>query len=145
MLDLVRNLEDLFSYVIVVWVEKFISLFIQGGDRVGVVRKETGTVHFFVNGIDQGAAASNVPENVFGVIDLYGRASQATIIDQNGMLVHRILKLCLIMFCRYVASVKVYMKYFLGTVEHTVCLKMCSRNYENRLKIKKVLAKIVFE
>ena len=58
---------------------------LQGGDRVGVVRKETGTVHFFVNGLDQGAAASNVPENVFGVIDLYGRASQATIIDQSGM------------------------------------------------------------
>ena len=49
-----------------------------------MVRKETGTVHFFVNSIDQGAAASNVPENVYGVIDLYGRASQATIIDQSG-------------------------------------------------------------
>ena len=48
------------------------------------MRKETGTVHFFVNSIDQGAAASNVPENVYGVIDLYGRASQATIIDQSG-------------------------------------------------------------
>ena len=60
------------------------AYFLQGGDRVGVVRKETGTVHFFVNGLDQGAAASNVPENVFGVIDLYGRASQATIIDQSG-------------------------------------------------------------
>ena len=49
-----------------------------------MVRKETGTVHFFVNGIDQGAAASNVPENVYGVIDLYGQAAQATIIDQSG-------------------------------------------------------------
>lgn len=52
---------------------------------MGVVRKETGTVHFFVNGIDQGAAASNVPENVYGVIDLYGQAAQATIVDQSGL------------------------------------------------------------
>lgn len=42
-------------------------------------------VHFFVNGIDQGAAASNVPDNVYGVIDLYGQAAQATIVDQSGM------------------------------------------------------------
>ena len=56
----------------------------QAGDRVGVVRKDTGTVHFFVNGVDQGAAASNVPENVYGVIDLYGQAAQATIVDLQG-------------------------------------------------------------
>lgn len=57
---------------------------LQAGDRVGVVRKETGIVHFFVNGIDQGAAASSVPENVYGVIDLYGQAAQATIVQQSG-------------------------------------------------------------
>jgi len=38
-------------------------------------------LHFFVNGIDQGAAASNIPERVYGVIDLYGQAAQATIVD----------------------------------------------------------------
>lgn len=38
------------------------------GDRVGVLRKENGLLHFFVNGVDQGSAASNVPERVFGVI-----------------------------------------------------------------------------
>ncbi|KAG1679563.1 Neuralized-like protein 4 [Nymphon striatum] len=53
------------------------------GSRVGVVRKENGTVHFFVNGVDQGPAATNVPEEVFGVIDLYGQAVQATIVDQS--------------------------------------------------------------
>ena len=51
------------------------------GDRVAVVRKESGTVHFFVNSEDQGPAATNVPECVYGVIDLYGQAAQATIID----------------------------------------------------------------
>lgn len=51
------------------------------GDRVAVVRKETGVLHFYVNSEDQGPAASNVPERVYGVIDLYGQAAQATIID----------------------------------------------------------------
>jgi neuralized-like protein 4 len=48
---------------------------------VAVVRKETGVLHFYVNSEDQGPAASNVPERVYGVIDLYGQAAQATIID----------------------------------------------------------------
>lgn len=38
-------------------------------------------MHFYVNGVDQGVAAVNVPENVYGVIDLYGQAAQATLID----------------------------------------------------------------
>ncbi|XP_063932045.1 neuralized-like protein 4 isoform X2 [Zophobas morio] len=54
---------------------------LQVGDRVGVVRKENGLLHFFVNGVDQGAAASNVPEKIYGVIDLYGQAVEASIID----------------------------------------------------------------
>ena len=51
------------------------------GDRVAVIRKESGVVHFFVNGEDQGPAAAKVPERVYGVIDLYGQAAQATILD----------------------------------------------------------------
>ena len=31
------------------------------GDRVAVVRKESGTLHFFVNSEDQGPAANNIP------------------------------------------------------------------------------------
>ncbi|KAL8564482.1 hypothetical protein ACOMHN_017624 [Nucella lapillus] len=56
------------------------------GDRVGVLRKGDGTLHFYVNGVDQGVAATSVPDNVFGVIDLYGQAAQATIIDQSDLL-----------------------------------------------------------
>ncbi|XP_075160481.1 neuralized E3 ubiquitin protein ligase 4 [Haematobia irritans] len=56
---------------------------LQVGDRVGVVRKDDGTLHFFVNGVDQGPAASNVPERVYGVIDLYGQAAQASIVDTS--------------------------------------------------------------
>ncbi|KZC09170.1 Neuralized-like protein 4 [Dufourea novaeangliae] len=54
---------------------------LQVGDRVGVMRKDNATLHFYVNGADQGAAAMNVPERVYGVIDLYGQAAQATIVD----------------------------------------------------------------
>lgn len=39
------------------------------GDRVGVLRKENGDLHFYVNGIDQGVAATDVPDAVYGVID----------------------------------------------------------------------------
>lgn len=56
---------------------------LQVGDRVGVVRKDDGALHFWVNGVDQGVAATNVPERVYGVIDLYGQAAQASIIDTS--------------------------------------------------------------
>ncbi|KAK3104995.1 hypothetical protein FSP39_014857 [Pinctada imbricata] len=59
---------------------------LKAGDRVGVRRKVDGTLHFYVNGIDQGAAASNVPSMVYGVIDLYGQAAEATIVDHTDLL-----------------------------------------------------------
>lgn len=43
---------------------------LQAGDRVGVIRKENGVLHFWVNGVDQGPAATNVPERVYGVIGM---------------------------------------------------------------------------
>ncbi|XP_041093378.1 neuralized-like protein 4 isoform X2 [Polyodon spathula] len=51
------------------------------GDTVGVVRKDDGSLHFFVNGVAQGPAAWNVPPSVYAVVDLYGQAAQATIMD----------------------------------------------------------------
>lgn len=56
---------------------------LQVGDRVGVMRKENSTLHFYVNGVDQGTAAIAVPDNIYGVIDLYGQAAQATIVDNR--------------------------------------------------------------
>uniref|UniRef100_A0A8C0H881 Neuralized E3 ubiquitin protein ligase 4 n=1 Tax=Chelonoidis abingdonii TaxID=106734 RepID=A0A8C0H881_CHEAB len=56
---------------------------LKAGDTVGVVRKEDGTLHFFVNGVAQGPAAWNVPPNVYAVVDLYGQAAQATILDDT--------------------------------------------------------------
>ncbi|XP_046393792.1 neuralized-like protein 4 [Ischnura elegans] len=54
------------------------------GDRMGVMRSETGALHFFVNGVDQGPAASNIPEEIYGVYELYGDATQATILHPTG-------------------------------------------------------------
>ncbi|ERL95247.1 hypothetical protein D910_12514 [Dendroctonus ponderosae] len=54
---------------------------LQVGDRVGLVRKENGQLHFFVNGVDQGSAANNVPEKLYGVIDLYGQCVAVSLID----------------------------------------------------------------
>uniref|UniRef100_A0A670Z1B4 Neuralized-like protein 4 n=1 Tax=Pseudonaja textilis TaxID=8673 RepID=A0A670Z1B4_PSETE len=56
---------------------------LKAGDTVGVVRKEDGTLHFFVNGVAQGPAAWNVPPNIYAVADLYGQAAQATIVDDT--------------------------------------------------------------
>ncbi|CAB3250158.1 unnamed protein product [Arctia plantaginis] len=51
------------------------------GETVGVLRNDLGILHVYINGADQGPAAFNVPENVYGIVDLYGRAAQATIVD----------------------------------------------------------------
>ncbi|XP_073091014.1 neuralized-like protein 4 isoform X4 [Manis javanica] len=56
---------------------------LKAGDTVGVVRREDGTLHFFVNGMTQGPAAWNVPPGVYAVVDLYGQAAQATIVDDR--------------------------------------------------------------
>ena len=38
------------------------------------MRKSNGNLHFYINSIDQGIAADNAPEIVWGVVDLYGTA-----------------------------------------------------------------------
>ncbi|XP_071805443.1 neuralized-like protein 4 isoform X2 [Asterias amurensis] len=50
-------------------------------DRIGVMRKRNGDLHFYINGVDQGIAATHVPSNLFAVVDLYGQATQATIVQ----------------------------------------------------------------
>lgn len=53
------------------------------GDRVGAMVKSNGSLHFYVNGVDQGEAAKNIPFGVYGVVDLYGQAAQVTICHDN--------------------------------------------------------------
>ena len=71
------------SKAVFFWLE-ILYLVFQAGDTVGVVRKEDGSLHFFVNGVAQGPAAWNVPPSVYAVVDLYGQAAQATIMDDMG-------------------------------------------------------------
>ena len=37
-----------------------------------MVRKSSGNLHFYINGLDQGVAATRVPQQMWGVVDLYG-------------------------------------------------------------------------
>jgi len=55
----------------------------QVGDRIGLVRKSSGALHYFINGVDQGVATTRTPQPVWGVVDLYGMAVQVTVIDVN--------------------------------------------------------------
>lgn len=48
------------------------------------MRKRNGDLHFYINGVDQGIAATHVPSNLFAVVDLYGQATQATIVQPGG-------------------------------------------------------------
>ena len=49
------------------------------GDRVGVQKQSDGTLHFFINGVDQGVAATAIPSSVFAVIDLYGKCVEISL------------------------------------------------------------------
>ncbi len=43
------------------------------GSRLGMVRNSDGTLHYTINGEDQGIACHNIPPGVFAVVDLYGQ------------------------------------------------------------------------
>ena len=55
--------------------------FFQRGDRIGLVRKSSGALHYFINDVDQGVATTRAPQVVWGVVDLYGMAVKVTIVD----------------------------------------------------------------
>nr|XP_058972129.1 neuralized-like protein 4 [Pocillopora verrucosa] len=54
---------------------------LQAGDTIGILKKSTGSLHFLINGQDQGEAASNLPSNVYGAVDIYGAAVKVSIIS----------------------------------------------------------------
>lgn len=45
----------------------------------------TETLHFYMNGIDQGVAAMNIPDRIFGVVDLYGMATNVSIVQHDAV------------------------------------------------------------
>ena len=40
------------------------------------MRKENGDLHFYINGLDQGVAATRVPAQLWGAVDLYGMTAK---------------------------------------------------------------------
>ena len=60
-----------------------VLLLLQEGDRIGLMRKSNANLHYYINGIDQGVAATNVQPTVFGVVDLYGMTVKVTIVDRD--------------------------------------------------------------
>lgn len=53
------------------------------GDRVGVMRTAQGALHFFINDVDHGPAATGIPNKVYAVVDMYGKCAQVTIVDDS--------------------------------------------------------------
>jgi len=47
------------------------------------MRSSAGCLHFFLNGIDMGVAVRDIPNEVYGIVDLYGAAVQTTICGSN--------------------------------------------------------------
>lgn len=48
------------------------------GDRVGVMRTSQGDLIFYINGESQGIAASNIPNPVYALVNLYGKCVQVS-------------------------------------------------------------------
>lgn len=48
-----------------------------------MMRKSNGNLHYFINGRDQGVAATRVNSTLWGVIDLYGMTIKVTIVDRD--------------------------------------------------------------
>lgn len=47
------------------------------------MRTSDAVLHFYVNGVDQGPAATGIPLSVYAVIDLYGKCAQVTISEPS--------------------------------------------------------------
>lgn len=45
---------------------------LQVGDKIGLKRTQEANLKFYINGEDMGIAATNVPELVYAIVDLYG-------------------------------------------------------------------------
>ena len=72
------------------------------GDRIGVIRKTNGALHFYVNGEDQGTAVPSVPERVWVVVDMYGKCAEVAIVDdvnRETSAFSRLSENCLLVFC----------------------------------------------
>ncbi|XP_076082361.1 neuralized-like protein 4 isoform X3 [Mytilus galloprovincialis] len=56
---------------------------VQVGDKLGIMKASDSTLHFHLNGIDHGKAFSNLPQVVYGVVDLAGKCCHVSIINKE--------------------------------------------------------------
>lgn len=49
------------------------------GNRIGMMRCADSSLHYFLDGVDQGPACTDLPSNVYPVIDLYGQCAQVSV------------------------------------------------------------------
>ncbi|PIK39407.1 putative neuralized-like protein 4 [Apostichopus japonicus] len=57
---------------------------LQVGTRIGLVRHEDGTVDIVLDGEEKYQAFTDVPEEVYGIFDLYGQCCQLTVTQSEG-------------------------------------------------------------
>ena len=55
---------------------------LQESNRVGLLRHADGSLHYYLNDQDQGAACWNVPQDLYAVIDLYGQCAQVSLVHK---------------------------------------------------------------
>ena len=55
---------------------------LQEGNRVGLLRHADGSLHYYLNDQDQGAACWCVPQDLYAVIDLYGQCAQVSLVHR---------------------------------------------------------------
>lgn len=53
------------------------------GDRIGILKKSCGSLHFFINGTDLGEAVNDLPVVVYGAVDIYGAAVRVSIVSRE--------------------------------------------------------------
>ena len=54
---------------------------LQTGHTVGITVNDDSTLHLYVNGIDQGSAAKDIPPTCYAVVDLYGQCEQVSTVQ----------------------------------------------------------------
>ena len=51
---------------------------------VGVMVDRNNELHLYVNGVDQGVAAADIPHTCYAVVDLYGMCAEVSVVIDNG-------------------------------------------------------------
>ncbi|XP_046392316.1 neuralized-like protein 4 [Ischnura elegans] len=59
---------------------------LQRGDQIGIMIKDPGVLHIFINVNDMGPGSKGIPAGVHGVVELRGKTVQVSIIEKHAKL-----------------------------------------------------------